>query len=605
MRSLLIALLLVGAAWFTFSGVGQNHFVLLDDDLHITNNPLLNTPSTDFAGIWRAPYQGLYIPVTYSVWAVEKALLERYWGIWGNGPMPKEAGAALFHYTNWALHVANTFLVFLILFYLIPVEWTAFAGALLFCLHPVQVEPIAWISGLKDLLSGFFALLAIYLYLRFSATTAAGDSRSRRYYVLASLFFLLGLLSKPSVVVVPLMIVALEKGFRGIGIRTSLQRMAPWIACTIPLAWLTKYAQPSVHMTYVTSLVSRPFIASDALTFYISKLTVPLGLAPDYGRNPLTFLHSGWRWITWIVPLLMGIILKSRTRATQAAFAVFLLALAPVLGFVTFYFQEFSTVADRYLYLAMLGPALLLAYLAAGRPGWRTVGVVTLLLGALCARAKDQSQHWKDSISLFVHNILVNPDSILSHNNLGTLLEAKEEWLQAAYHYNEVIRIDPENLAGHYNYGRLLGRLGRFDLSLKEFERVVRRQPAIPDAQYSMGLIHLRNGDPERAKGHLFLALKYRPDHAGTLAQLGITFRETGDCRSATRYFDAALQRDPDHSEAHFGKGKCLLKEGKRKLAAAHFASSAKKEPGWDAPRKALAELKLPPSEMDSLAAKL
>jgi protein O-mannosyl-transferase len=588
-------MLITAVGWFTYRSVGDHKFVLLDDDLHLAHNPHLKD-SESLVGIWKEPYQGLYIPVTYTVWAAQKALFNRYWGTWEPGVAPRESSARLFHWTNWALHVANTFLVFLILMELLggaATPWAALSGALLFCLHPVQVEPIAWISGLKDVLSGFFGLLAVLGYLRSSRAQREKLPGQWIAYGWATFAYLLALLSKPSTVAIPLIALALDCLGRRAPFRASALRLLPWMLAALPLAWFAKVNQPSIHMSYVAPFFSRPLIASDALTFYFSKVIVPIGLAPDYGRHPLRFLTSNWRWVTWCVPILMVFVLRKRARSTQMAFAIFLAALMPVLGFIPFYFQEFSTVADRYLYLAMVGPAVWLACGVARLPNWRTGLGVALLLGVLCTFARRQAGHWTDSIALFDHTIRINPDSVLAHNNLGTLLEEKGQWLEAAYHYNEVLRIAPENMAGHYNYGRLLARLGKFEMAMAEFEQVLRQEPGIPDAQYSLGLVLLRLNRLEESKAHFFQALSLRPGHPDTLAYLGANFRLSGNCPQAVRYYDAALERRPSLGEANFGKGKCLAKEGKTEMAAKYFERAAQQDPAWDAPQKALADLRV------------
>ncbi len=593
MRATLAALLLIViCAWFTYGAVGKSQFILLDDDLHITHNPHFR-PDGSLWNIWKEPYQGLYIPVTYTVWAAQKAIFDRYWGTWdsrGTTENYRQASSRLYHSTNLVLHIANTALVFFILLELSGASWAALLGALFFSLHPVQVEPIAWISGLKDLLSGFFSLAAIHGYLSYSRLCQAGKHSWKRY-AWATGSYLLALLSKPSSVVVPLIALALDNLGRGTSVRWAGLRLLPWFAAALPLAWIAKISQPDIHITFIAPWLLRPAIASDALTFYFSKVLVPLGLSPDYGRNPLMLKSSNWRWITWLVPVLLFIVLRRQPSKAKAPFLVFISALAPVLGFVPFYFQEFSTVADRYLYLAMVGPAAGLTWIVARhprRPILIASALVLLLLGGL---ARTQTAQWADSTTLFTHAIRVNPNSVLCHNNLGTLREEKGEWLEALYHYQEVIRISPENLAGHYNSGRLFARVGRFDLAEREFIYVLSRDPNIADAQYAYGMVLLRTNRLEEAKTHLFLALNQRPGHAETLSQLGNAFRLAEDCPQALRYFEAALQRNPNLPESNHGKGICLAKQGNSTLAARYFEKAAQREPGWDAPRHALASL--------------
>ncbi len=594
MRTVVFAALITVAAWLTYKEVGNSQFVLLDDDLHLSNNPHLSSPASLW-GIWEAPYQGLYIPMTYTVWAAEKAAFDRYWGTWGrkaSGPASREAIARFFHWVNWGLHLATTLLALALLWEWLGNPWAALVGALFFCLHPLQVEPIAWVSGLKDVLSGFFAMAALVGFLKFSRKRQEGQKEAGRFYAWASLAYVLALLSKPSAIAVPLIAFLIETLGRRASWKTTALGLIPWFAMAIPLALITKLSQPSLNLSYLPPWFDRPIIAFDALTFYLSKILAPTALAPDYGRHPLQLLHSNWRWATWAVPILIPFLLLRRRRGTQSAFAVFAAALLPVLGFVPFFFQEFSTVADRYVYLAMLGPAALVGGLFVYTKRIVVQGAIALLLVGLAFVSHAQVRHWTDSIALFRHTIRINPDSILAHNNLGTLLEEKDQWLEAAYHYSEVIRLAPDNPAGHYNYGRLLARLGNFEMALEQFAAVVRGQPHLPEGQYSMGLVLLRLGRRAEAKPHFIAALQARPKHADTLAYLGTTFREEKNCETALRYYEQALELKPGSAEANLGKGQCLVDKGQASRAVPFFEKAAQLDPHWQAPKQALALLR-------------
>ncbi len=587
MTKLLLAAALVLATWFTFRGVGENQFVLLDDDIHISQNPYLRADNS-MLGLWTKPYQGLYIPVTYSVWGLQKILFDRYWSTWHAGTQQgaKEAAASFFHWVNWTLHAATCLFVFALLLELVAVPWAAFTGALLFALHPVQVEPIAWVSGLKDVLSGFFAFASLYAYLRYSRT------RKTAAYVLASIAYGLALLSKPSAVVVPLVAFALDVVGRGAPVRWSLSRLVPWAALALPLAWISKASQPTSNLTFVPPWSLRPFVALDAIAFYLAKVGLPIALSPDYGRSPYLVQNSLWKSLAWLVPPLLVVVLWRRPRQTKAAFLAFLLALVPVLGFVPFYFQEYSTVADRYLYLALIGPAAFVAWYLARRKS--TVMYAAFLLSALplAALSRAQVSWWHDSVSLFEHSLKVNPNSVLFHNNLGTLLEESGKPIDALYHYKEVLRLSPGNLAGHYNSGRVLARLGRLDLAEKEFQTVLEAAPGHPDVLLAYGIVLLRTNHLEKAQGPLLDALQMRPNHAETLTQVGVLKRLRGDCKGAMAYFDLALARRPDSPEANHGKGLCLKESGNAKLAVPYFERAAQRLPKWEGPKDALNDLK-------------
>ena len=303
-RKTLIMLLLVGAVAAAYGQMARHDFLLWDDPGTVAGNPRLNPPT--WSGVmhyWRHPEQGLYIPVTYSAWSILAAAAQL--------DQPDDRGIrlnpAIFHLANIAVHAATAVGVFLILRQLLSHDWAAASGALLYALHPVQVEAVAWISGLKDVLSGMFAMLALWQYLLF----ARGDQQHRRrwiHYSLATAALALAMLSKPSAMIVPLMALIID----ALVIRRPIKRIAlslgPWFVLAAATALVAKLVQPAIGVPH-TPLWARPLIAGDALSFYLYKLIFPLHLAIDYGRRPDVAMQSPAFYLAWIVPVLLGVLL--------------------------------------------------------------------------------------------------------------------------------------------------------------------------------------------------------------------------------------------------------------------------------------------------------
>ena len=416
------ALLIVVAVVAVFGRSTGFDFVSLDDEVHLVRNPHLNpvTPH-GLAAFWSRPYQGLYIPATYTAWGLLATVAR----------VPAAAGRptldpAVFHAADVALHAANAVLVWLILRRIVGDDRSAVVGALLFAVHPVQVEPVAWASGFKDTFSGFWSLAAIGLFL--GSTDARRDRPAWPLYAAASAAFAIALCAKPAAVVVPPIAWVLAWAGGEGRHRATARLLLPWLVLAVPYVWATQRQQADAALLTWDPPAVRPLVAADALAFYGRQLVWPAELAVDYGRTPR------WVWdhvggsvaVGWIAAAAAVVALlwltRGRGRAVPAGLAVFAVGVGPVLGLVPFIFQQFSTVSDRYLYLPLLGIALVVASTvrAAGRRAGR-IAVVVLL--ALAARSVVQTGVWRDSTTLFTHTLAVNPVSAMSYAGLGLAAE--------------------------------------------------------------------------------------------------------------------------------------------------------------------------------------
>ena len=428
-RTRLLRVLLLAVTLLTFCRLFTAEFVKWDDAFTLHHNPKLNPPSwSAVAGYWRdwrTGEFGLYIPLTYTVWSGIAAL-----GTVGQSDL---AGITLnpwvFHAANVLVHAISALLVFEILVRLLRSALGATLGAMLLAIHPVQVEPVAWASGMKDLLSGMLALGAVLQYL----IAAQHDSprRARLHFILASVLAALAMLAKPSAVVVGPICVVLDALLMRRSLRKALISAAPMLLIAIPVAIIARMVQ-DVNNVQPAPLWARVFIAADAITFYLYKLVMPLHLALDYGRRPDVVFDRAITYVIWIIPAAVAIALwRWGRREIIAAALIFLLALLPVLGLTTFLFQQYSTVADHYLYLAMLGPALALGWLITKWPARSVIVTASVLIALLAARSFAQTRHWLDDLRLFPHVLRINPQSFAAHNNLGLAYEERAAHEQA------------------------------------------------------------------------------------------------------------------------------------------------------------------------------
>jgi hypothetical protein len=437
-----------------FGNITLNEFVVLDDPQNIWQNPRFNPPTLDgVLHYWTHAEYGLYIPFTYTAWGLLAAIARV-----APDPLGVALNPAIFHAASVGCHVIGALLLYAILLRLISQPRAACMGALLFALHPVQVEPVAWAAGLKDVLAGMFALAAIWQYVKFAQNPAR-----RQHYFLATFAFIAAMLSKPSALVTPMIVFVIDLWLIRGAWKPIVTTLAPWFVVSAICAVVGRIVQPAIGVAGAP-IWARPLVAGDALTFYLWKLIWPIDLAVDYGRRPDAVMQNGLFYAAWIIPAAIALaVTRNRKRNPEllVAGAVFVIGVLPVLGFVTFLYQYFSTTADHYLYLAMLGPALATAWLVRRCGETRsTLITVVFVLGLFDWRTVHQTFIWRDDFALFGNATVVNPRSVLGWNNLGSAFNDRHDLDQARECFSKAVELDPSYSEAHENLAAVLDQQG-------------------------------------------------------------------------------------------------------------------------------------------------
>lgn len=598
-------------------------FVGWDDDVNVYQNPHLAPVTTgSVLHLWRHSYSFLYVPLTYTTWAAIASFAHLPPHLATPGGEGSTLNPHAFHAVNLLLHIVNVLLVFVILRLLLRDDWAACAGAALFGLHPVQVESVAWITELKGVLCGVFSLLALWQYLHYALSQHETEALPppRRHYVLALVAFILALLAKPSAVAVPLIAAVLDHWLVGRRIRRVTHDLAAWLVIAALWIVLTRSVQP-VGQTPAIALWARLFVAGDTLAFYLGKLVWPIQLAFDYGRRPDVVLSQTWGYVAWLAPCILALVIyRERVRRPWlvAMAGVFVVGVLPVLGLVPFAFQKYSTVADRYLYLAMLGPALGLAYVLHQHKSRSVLAGCLLLLLLLGFVSFRQSGHWANSHTLFTHALEVNPRSWTAHNNLGFVLGAEGRTAEAVEHYRQALRLKPDFIESQYNLGRTLveqgknaeaithlqetlrlqpgpemrslthlhfgtalAAQGRITEAMGHYQEALRLKPDLADAHVNMGNALMSQGRDAEAAEHYEQALRLVPGSATAHNNLGLALAAQGQTEAAIAHYHEALRLNPDDAETHYNFGLALGRQGKTEEAVAHFRSGLRLKPDY------------------------
>ena len=415
-------LLLCIAVAVVFGRSLGHEFLIWDDRGLIIENPIICPPSwAGIAAAWRQVNLFLYIPVTYTFWIALAAIGQFLGGASAESGIPPWP----FHLANMAVHLGNVLLVYRILRQLKMEHLPAAIGCVLFALHPMQVEAVAWATGMKDLLSTFLALGGVTCYLSAAIRWSAGDNLAgHRRYRLALVALVAASLAKPGIVGIPLLAGILDILFiSGFKLRV-FWRVAGLGMVLLPAVlgtYLAQYGQAPLGLP----VAMRPAVACHALAFYLRKLVFPDAFCVDYGMMPMRVVLSPELWTQGLaVPLLLfGLLLFPRQRKYLAGvLGIMVAGILPVLGLVGFLFQTYSTVTDRYFYVSMFGASLGLALVVsiAQRRLRRLIFIVLIIgLGGLSLR---QVGYWRDTLELCAHCVEVNPRSWSAYGNMGLSL---------------------------------------------------------------------------------------------------------------------------------------------------------------------------------------
>ncbi|HEV8583045.1 MAG TPA: glycosyltransferase family 39 protein [Thermoanaerobaculia bacterium] len=438
-RPLLLAAALALLTAVAFLPVLENGFVNLDDGLYVTRNFWVRKGFTlgGLAWLWTANVANNWHPLTVLSHMLDCQLF---------GVTP-----AGHHLTSLLLHLANVLLLFEVLRRMTGAVWRSASASALFAVHPMHVESVAWVAERKDVLSALFWIAAMGAYQRYAVRPSLGR------YLLVALAMALGLLAKPMVVTLPLVLLLLdvwplgrlrfEPGWGG--------RLARLAAEKLPLLALSAAASFVTLRFQTTSLVDLEIVpwklrlANAAVSYaaYLGKLLLPRNLAVFY---PLPLAIPAWKALA-AAALLAALTALAVRRARQAPWLLvgwlwFLGTLVPVIGLVQVGRQA---MADRYTYLPSIGIFLAACWglpeLARDRAGRRAALAAASILAilALTAVTRAQVRHWSDSVDLFEHALAVTQDNYVAHIGLAKALATRRDWSGAAVHFRAALTLRP------------------------------------------------------------------------------------------------------------------------------------------------------------------
>ena len=486
----IITLLLVILPLLIYAQVYDFEFVWdeISKPTNHLNNPFVEYPSwTNFTQIFTQPYYGMYIPVSYLLWGILKALAELL-------SLPVNS---IFHLSNVVVHIVNGLLVFTILKQFIANKWAMLIGVLFFLLHPIQVESVAWVSEFRDLLAFCFALSALYLYLK----------NQTKVGFLVLFLFVFALLSKPSAVVLVAFVFLFNYFYYDFKLAKNIQKTLPFALIALVFVLIASSVQLGKidFAQYSLAFWQRPFAWLDSIAFYLYKIIYPYHLSASYMLSPKFIIQQWWFYPLALVPLALGYLLwlgrKTQPLLVFAA-ALFIAGFFTTSGFVDFSFQKFSLVTDRYMYFAMIGIALLIGtiFSKVEKKVWQSL-IISILIVFASLSAFRQIPIWQNPLKLWSHSVNYEVTPNYAHNSLAayfnntgnSLLDLKQ-YNQAITYFDKAIKFYPEystyNLGiSIYNKGLSYVRQKKYQQALDSFSQAIKINPNYANAHN--GKIHI------------------------------------------------------------------------------------------------------------------
>jgi len=618
--SLAVIVTLTCIAYFPVVRAGY----IWDDDDYVTENPLL----LNAQGMWdiwfsiKQPSQ--YFPLTYASFWFEYRL-------WGEHPLG-------YHINNVLLHAANACLVWIILCRLkIP---GAMIASLLFAVHPVHVESVAWVTERKNTLSTLFYLLATLQWVKWLDVSTSvsvpidemqkGEpgTKPHRHWWLAMLFFVLAMFAKTTAcTLAPILILIAHLSGHRLD-RRLLLRIVPFFFAGLVMGlitiWYEHVKQGTSGQQFAMSMVDRVSLASRALWFYLGKLFWPMDLSFSYTRWDL-----GSRPMIWLayclacVSLLAGIILAQRRigRWAIVASGFFFCSLLPLIGFIPLYTFLYSFVADHYQYVASIAP---LAAVGAGMARLKlrmvlVAPIIAVLIGLTIHRAgiyQNSETLWRDTLAKNPNSWMVNlnlgqvlatdpskkaeaiasferayelaPDRIDTQYRLGTARIAQDRLDEALAIFDQVISVEPKFAEAYFAKAGVLETRGQVDEAEVWYRKSVAVRPTYAQAWFALAvLLESRNRQEEAAEAYL-ASLLHKPNYAAAHYNLAGIYRKRMQFAEAESHLRHAIAADPDWAEAHVNLGDLLFAQRRFSESAKYFESALQIRPDLTVARRGL-----------------
>lgn len=586
-RTAIIGAALVTLTWLTFGQTLRYGFVNYDDNAYVYQNPVVMRGLSWPGVIWAFTHahSGNWHPLT----SISHMLDCQLYGLNAGGH----------HFTNVLLHGVAVLLLFLVLRQMTGALWRSAFVAAVFAIHPLRVESVAWIAERKDVLSGVFFILTLWAYAAY-----VRNRPSLFRYLVLTITFALGLMSKPSLVTLPFVLALLDywplARFRKDSIAQSiavgwwsrrpfLQRI---VLEKVPLLFLSAGSSLATivaqkHTISSVELIPVMWRIKNALVsyfIYVWQMFWPAHLAVFYPhpQNSLPLLGVILAALFLAAMSAMVFVLRNNHPYLLVGWFWYLGMLVPMIGLVQVGWHGH---ADRYTYLPQIGLYIMISWgVAAVCSSWRhhrpilaAVGII--VLAALTSKTWAQTKYWQHSESLWTHALAVTSDTEIAHNAFGEDLLKRGHVEEAITHFQKAVQIRPGFLDAESNLGVALLQRGKTDEAIVEFRKVIDRNPKFAKGHFDMGAALLQKQELEQAIAEFEKAIELRPEYAEAHNNLAIALFQTGRTDEAITHWQNSLAIDGDNAEAHNNLGVALMRKGQIAEAIAEWQKTLQLQP--------------------------
>jgi tetratricopeptide (TPR) repeat protein len=585
----------------------RNNFVNFDDNTYVYENPKVVAGLTRSGIIWAFTHfhSSNWHPLTWLSHMLDCQLYR--------------LNAGGHHFTSVLLHAVVAILLFIVLQEMTGAIWRPAFVAAVFAIHPLRVESVAWISERKDILCGLFFMLTLAAYAKHARSPSLGR------YLVVVLLYASGLMCKPMLVSLPLVLLLIDYWpLRRLTDLPSARRLfiekLPLIGLAGLSCFVTLFAQQSttVSIDHIP-LAWRVGNAAVACMIYIVQMVWPLHLAPFYPHPADEQLAPGvtdqlpaWQIVLAIVAI-VGISIAAVLRRRERPYVFtgwfwYLIMLGPVIGIVQVGLQAH---ADRYTYLPQIGLYILVSWSVAHLVAWRRAGgriltaAAAIVLVSLTLIARAQVRYWHDSETLWKHSLAVTEDNDFPHFGLGDVYFARGELDKAIAEFRSALYLRPHSPYAHNDIGLVFAKMGQLDEAVDHFNAAIRILPILPTVHYNLGNALLQRGQTDDAIKEFERQLALQPDHAPARCNLAIALLNQGQLNQAIAQYERTIELRPDYAEAYYGLGNCYLEQGNPEKAAQQYEQALKLSPRLIEARNNLATILCQKGEIDRAISEL
>ncbi len=575
-KNIILLFLLVIITFFIYWPVGDNGFIDLDDNAYITENRYVQQGLNVETIAWAFQFNNTdyWLPLTWLSHMLDCDLF---------GLQP-----GFHHLTSLLIHTINSLLLFIFLQKTTGYNWESALVAAFFSLHPINVDSVAWIAERKNVLSAFFWMLTMLAYTRYV------NHSNITNYLITLFFLILGNMAKPMLITLPFVLLLLDywplgrmqlliighrssaipfRRFMGESKKLIYEKIPFFIVSALSILITSLSLQKLGHVISNETVPIKMRLANAIVSYikYIGKAIWPQNFSIHY-PYPAEMIPA-WQYLgsIFLIIVISIYVIRNITKKPYliTGWLWFLGTFVPAIG-ITFS-GTWGAINDRFAYIPFIGLFIAVVWGIFSYDNNRcfikrakiTMGTICIIILALMTRT--QVKHWKDSVTLFQHSLMVTENNYFVHNLLGVSLAKQGRKTEAVNQFNHSIRIRPSNFEAYNNLGIALSDLNQPEEAMKAFSIAIQLSPTLASAYNNMGNLLSEKRRIDEAEKYYFKAIQLRPDYADAYNNLGILYFSEKRIDKSIECFKKALNINPDFHKARFNLDFVLSKQDKGK----------------------------------------